>query len=73
MFTGSNRFPAQGDVIQVHYSSYLVDKAKLIESSRNNRGRPFEFALGAGQVRQGNNHDRPIQCILYHITPHIIS
>ena len=49
---GSNRFPVEGDVIQVHYSSYLVEKAKLIESSRSLRGRPFEFVLGTGQVPQ---------------------
>jgi FKBP-type peptidyl-prolyl cis-trans isomerase 2 len=43
--------PQAGDVVQVHYSCYLADNSRLLESSRSNRGRPFEFALGLGQVR----------------------
>lgn len=48
---GSEAKPGVGDVVQVHYSTYLADTGKCIESSRNDRRRPFEFAIGLGQVR----------------------
>jgi len=49
--TGTNARPCVGDIVQVHYSTYLVETGKCIENSRNNRKRPFEFAIGLGQVR----------------------
>ena len=39
-----------GDIVQVHYSTYLADTGQCVENSRNNRRRPFEFAIGLGQV-----------------------
>lgn len=40
----------KGDVIQMHVSCYLEATGQLVESSRQNRQRPFEFVLGFQQV-----------------------
>jgi hypothetical protein len=40
----------KGEVVCIHYSCYLEATGQLVESSRTNRHRPFEFVLGFGQV-----------------------
>lgn len=52
---GTGAQPAAGQTVDVHYTGWLNDNGKpgrKFDSSRD-RGSPFSFKLGAGQVIQG--------------------
>ena len=42
-----------GQLIRVHYKSYLADSAMTMFDNSYDRGEPLEFALGTGQVIPG--------------------
>ncbi len=48
---GSGALPAEGQVVVAHYTGWLEDGVKF--DSSLDRGRPFEFVIGAGQVIPG--------------------
>jgi peptidylprolyl isomerase len=49
--TGTGATATPGNSVKVHYSGFLTNGTKF-DSSRD-RGEPFEFPLGAGQVIKG--------------------
>jgi peptidylprolyl isomerase len=48
---GDGASPRQGQTVVVHYTGWLTDGTKF--DSSVDRGKPFEFVLGAGQVIRG--------------------
>mmetsp|Transcript_13290 Transcript_13290/g.26467 ORF Transcript_13290/g.26467 Transcript_13290/m.26467 type:complete len:189 (-) Transcript_13290:302-868(-) len=51
---GDGAIPAAGQTVKAHYTGWLdgFDSPKKFDSSRD-RGRPFQFKVGAGQVIRG--------------------
>ena len=45
-------FPKQGDQLTMHYTGTLVDGGAKFDSSVD-KGRPFQFVIGIGQVIRG--------------------
>lgn len=51
ILVGDGDLPGAGDIVSVHYTGYLVN-GKQFDSSRE-RGSPFSFTLGKGEVIRG--------------------
>ncbi len=48
---GKGASPKQGQVVTVHYTGWLTDSTKF--DSSVDRGQPFKYQFGVGQVIQG--------------------
>lgn len=51
MLVGQGQMPQVGQTVIVHYTGWLTNKQKF--DSSVDRGQPFEFHLGAGEVIKG--------------------
>lgn len=51
MTVGQGPSPQNGQTVSVHYTGWLTDGTKF--DSSVDRGRPFEFTIGKGQVIRG--------------------